>query len=642
MMHGGGGWGGGGMGGGRGGAPWDPRNGRGGLDDEDRGAVYNHRVVMRLIPYFREHLLGFSLAVLLMLVYTATVVVTPLLIGWAINDYVLPGDRDGLTRAAVIVFAVVVVNFTANYVYLRVLGKVSQRVLYKLRTNMFDHLQKLSIPFFDRNEVGRIMSRVMSDVDQLQEFLPTITVTLGDLLSLVGIIAVMLLMDVKLALVTFSVLPLLIGILVFWQRYASTAFVRVRRAISVVNSRLQQNISGVRVVQSFNREEQNLREFDAVNRDHLNANLWAIRLAAILMPTVEVITAIALGLVIVVGGSMVIGGTLQAGVLIAFALYIQRFFDPIRSLTMNYTQFQRAMTGGQRIFELLDAKAEVVDSPDAKQMPPIKGEIIYENVSFAYVKDRPVLQDISLHIKPGQTVALVGQTGAGKTTMVSLAARFYDVTQGRLTVDGLDVRDVKRESLTRQMGMVLQEPFLYSVSVADNIRYNHTDAPMDKVIEAAKAVGAHDFIMRLEHGYDTVLHERGGNLSQGQRQLISFARAVLAAPRILILDEATANIDTFTEVLIQRALKELLKDRTAIVIAHRLSTIQNADMIVVMERGRILDRGTHDELLGRCELYAKLYSLNFQDEPPPAQSEGDETAAPAGRSGRSSERQALA
>ncbi|MBI4312256.1 MAG: ABC transporter ATP-binding protein [Chloroflexi bacterium] len=637
MMHGAGGhWGG----------PGGNWSGRGGLDDEDRGRIYDHEVVKRLVPYLKEHMGMFLLAVLLMLAYTATTVATPWLIASTLDSYVFAGSGDlsdldraallsGLTRAALLLVVIVVGNAAANYVYMRVLGKISQQVLYKMRTAMFDHLQALSVPFFDRNEVGRIMSRVMSDVNQLQEFLPTLTLTLGDMISLVGIVTVMLLMSVKLALVTFVVVPFLIIIMAVWQRYARTAFVRVRSAISVVNSRLQQNISGVRVVQSFNREELNLRQFDNVNRDHLDANLWAIRLSAILMPTVEVLTAIALGLVILVGGAMVLDGELLAGALVGFALYVQRFFDPIRSLTMQYTQFQRAMTAGQRIFELLDAKPEVVDRPDAQPMPAIRGEIAYENVTFEYIKGRPVLQDINLRIRPGQTVALVGQTGAGKSTMVSLVARFYDVTQGRITVDGHDLREVTRESLASQMGMVLQEPFLYSVSVAGNIRFKHTDAPMEKVIEAAKAVGAHDFIMRLEHGYDTVLHERGGNLSLGQRQLISFARAVLAAPRILILDEATANIDTFTEVLIQSALRELLKDRTAIVIAHRLSTIQNADMIVVMDQGRIVDTGTHDELLGRSPIYTKLHSLNFQDEPAAAEGALDEgDVAPASRPSR--------
>ncbi|MDO8750206.1 MAG: ABC transporter ATP-binding protein, partial [Dehalococcoidia bacterium] len=389
---------------------------------------------------------------------------------------------------------------------------------------------------------------------------------------------------------------------------------RVRNAISAVNSRLQQNISGVRVVQSLNREEINLKQFAQVNQANLDANLGAIRLSAFLMPTVDLVTAAALALLVVVGGTMSLHGELMPGALIGFALYVQRFFDPIRNLTMQYTQFQRAMTSGVRIFQLLDVKPEVVDSPNAPELPTIQGDVQYDHVSFHYLAGVPVLQDVSLHIRPGQTVALVGPTGAGKTTMVSLLARFYDVGSGRITVDGHDIREVARDSLARQMSMVLQEPFLFSVSVADNIKYRHTEAPMEKVIAAARAVGAHDFIMRLDHGYDTVLQERGVNLSVGQRQLVSFARAVLADPRILILDEATANIDTFTEVLIQRALRELLQGRTAVVIAHRLSTIQNADMIVVMDKGRIVDAGTHNELLGRCALYARLYNLNFQDE----------------------------
>jgi ATP-binding cassette subfamily B protein len=381
----------------------------------------------------------------------------------------------------------------------------------------------------------------------------------------------------------------------------------------VVNSQLQQNISGVRVVQSFNREDMNLSQFDGVNQDHLDTNLWAIRLSAYLMPAVDLVTAVALGLVVVVGGAMALDGELSPAVLVAFALYVQRFFEPIRALTMQYTQFQRAMTAGTRIFELLDVEPEVVDSPDAIELPAAKGEIHYDNISFEYIKGAPVLQDINLHIMPGQTVALVGQTGAGKTTMVSLLSRFYDVTKGRITVDGHDLRDVTRHSLASQMSMVLQEPFLYSVTVAENIRFRYTDAPMERVIAAATAVGAHDFIMGLEDGYDTVLQERGGNLSIGQRQLISFARAILADPQILVLDEATANIDTITEVLIQSALRELLQNRTAVVIAHRLSTIQNSDMIVVMEHGRIIDTGTHDQLLEQSALYARLYALNFDD-----------------------------
>ena len=604
-------WGGGGGGGG-GGHGWGFQ-GHGGLDDEELGQIYNHDVVKRLYPFFRDRLRLFMVAMVMMLVYTVTLVATPWLIGFTVDNYIITGDRAGLNQAGLIFLGLVAANYAGNYAYMRLLGKISQHILYQLRTAMFDHLQVLSVPFFDRNEVGRIMSRVQNDVNQLQEFLPMVTLTLGDLLSLVGIVAVMIALNVKLAIVSFVVLPVLMGVMLVWQRFARAAFIRVRYAISVVNSRLQQNISGVRVVQSFNREDLNLHQFDSVNKDHLNANLWAIRLSAFLMPTVDLVTAVALGLVVVVGGTMVLDGELTAGVLITFALYVQRFFEPIRSLTMQYSQFQRAMTAGVRIFELLDVKSEVVDRPGATPLAEIKGDIRYENVGFKYVEGIPVLQNVDLHIKPGQTVALVGQTGAGKTTMVSLLARFYDVSQGRITVDGHDVRDVTRESLASQMSMVLQEPFLFSLSVADNIKYRHTNASMEQVVTAATAVGAHDFIMKLDGGYDSVLYERGGNLSVGQRQLISFARAVLADPRILILDEATANIDTFTEVMIQKALRKLLKDRTAVVIAHRLSTIQNSDVIVVMEHGRIVDTGTHDDLMERSDIYSRLYSLNFMD-----------------------------
>ncbi len=582
-------------------------------EDEEFGSVYDHRVIMRMAPFvlpFKGLVVGAFLA---MVAFTASQVAVPWIIKVAVDDYVIAGDYRGLTWVAAIFFGNAILNWGSLFAMELLIGRAGQGVLHNVRGAMFSHLQKLSLTFYNKTEVGRIMSRVQGDVYQLQEFLGVAVITLGDVLSLVGYTAALLLLSVKLGLISLAVIPVLVIAVVVWEPFAKRAFVAVRGTISIVNGTFNENITGVRVVQSMNREDRNLGEFDDVNRANYKSTLKAAKLSAVLLPPVDMLTAAAIALVLIFGAGMVSEGALEVGAMLAFVLYIQRLFEPIRSLTMQYTQLQRAMASGTRIFELLDSKPDLMDASDAAEMPPMKGEVELRNVSFGYSADEDVIHDVSLHVNPGETVAIVGPTGAGKTTLVSLMSRFYDVPRdrGAILVDGHDIRDVTRHSLASQMSMVLQEPFLFSGTILDNIKYNRTDAREKDIVRAAKAVGAHDFIMKQSDAYDTYLQERGVNLSLGQRQLISFARAIVADPRILILDEATANIDSYTEMLIQKALQELLKGRTSVVIAHRLSTIRGADKIVVLNGGCIEEVGKHAELMDSDGLYAHLYKMNY-------------------------------
>ncbi len=581
--------------------------------DENETQKFNWHLTARFRPYLARYKGATLASVALMLLYTAFNLANPYLIGVAIDQFISHNDLKGLAIISIVLLVINILMWQSQYWQVWTMSWAGQQILYHLSSDMFAHLQRLSLSFYDHTQIGRVMSRLQTDIDVLESMLSSgLLSILGSLVSLIGIVAAMLVMNVSLALLSFTVLPIMIAIAAFWQRYAQRSFRRTRAAISMVNATLQENISGMRVIQSLVREERNHAEFDELNSYNRDTNQEASRVAALVLPLVEVIAAGAIALTIIYGGILVSQGALQVGMLVAFTLYINRFFDPIRDLSQQYTQLQRSGVAAERIFQILDMPVDIVDSPDAEKLPQVRGEVEFRDVTFGYSRDLPVLHDFNMHIKAGQTLAIVGPTGAGKSTIASLVARFYDVQEGSILIDGYDVRSVTQHSLRSQVGIVLQEPFLFTGTIRENIRYGRLEATGDEVMEAARAVGLHDLIMRLPDKYNTPIQERGRNLSVGQRQLISFARALLADPRILILDEATASIDSFTELLVQQGLRRLLRGRTAIVIAHRLSTIKGADNIVVLQSGHIVEQGTHAELLQRDGVYASLYAMGFR------------------------------
>jgi ATP-binding cassette, subfamily B, multidrug efflux pump len=583
------------------------------IDEKIFGRALDGNVIRRLAGYLRPYRRSLLSAVVCVVLFTATQLAIPLVIRAAIDGALIPGgiNTQLLAHTTLAFVAIIALNALAGMGQEIIVGRMGERVLFDLRRAMYAHIQRLSMSFMDKTEVGRLMSRLQGDVGALQEFLDTIVTSLGDLLLLFGIVTVLLMLNVKLAVLTLSVVVILLIVRMLWLPRARRAFVRARQASSIVNGALAENINGVRTVQEMTREKVNFVRFEKKAADYLQATLRAAKFSQVMVPIVDTLTGAAMGIVVFVGGAMVIENTLDLGVMVAFIFYVQRFFDPIRSLTAQYSVMQRAMASGQRIFEVLDVPVDIVDKPDAVELGAVEGSIEFRDVTFGYYLGQPVLTNINFKVRPGEVVALVGPTGSGKTSITSLIHRFYDVWQGRVLIGGHDVRDLTQHSLGKHVGMVLQEPFLFTDTIFENIRYCSTNATREDIVNAATIVGAHDFIMRLPQGYDTPLEQRGGNLSLGQRQLLSFARAIVADTGILILDEATASVDSYTEREIQMAMKKLLKGRTGVVIAHRLATVRNADRIIVLQDGRIVETGTHEELLNNRGLYHRLCSMNY-------------------------------
>ena len=588
-------------------------------EDEVIGKAYDARLMRRLLGYLRAHRRSVVVALVAIVGHSAMQLVQPLLTRMAIDDYILAGSLDGLDQIALLFLLILMASFVLEFVETYTMQMMGQRIMYELRMEIYGHLQRLDVRFYDRNPVGRLMTRVTTDVDALNDlFASGVVSAFRDVFTLLGIMVILVIMDWRLAIVAFSVLPLIVIVTRWFRIHARASYREVRGWIARINATLQENITGMSTVQLFGRERRNLAAFNEVNGGHRDANLASIFYYATFYPAIEFVGALASALIIWFGGGWEMEDTLTLGSLVAFLQYSQRFFRPISDLSEKFNILQAAMASSERIFGLLDTPVEI-SSPASPRTPPSgqTGQIAFEDVSFAYRDDDCVLRDVSFTIEPGERVGIVGATGSGKTTLINVLLRFYDVNQGRISIDGVDIRDMDLHDLRRRFGLVLQDVYLFSGTVRDNIALGRDETTDDEVRDATRQAHADDFISRLPDGLDSAVAERGATLSVGQKQLLSFARALSFQPDVLVLDEATSSIDTDTELLIQDALRALMKGRSTLAVAHRLSTVQDMDRVLVFHKGQLREEGTHQQLLAQKGIYHRLYELQYGDQERP-------------------------
>ncbi len=584
-------------------------------EDEVLGKAYDSKLMKRLLGYIKPYKKYVVFAIILNIVIAALPAVRPLLTQIAVDKYIANGDYSGLIKISLLLFGFLLLQTVMQYFLTYYTQYLGQRTIYDLRTQIFEHTQKLALRFFDKTPIGRLVTRTTNDVESLNElFSSGIVMVFSDIFNIVWILVFMFYMDVKLSLVTLSVLPILIYGTFLFRKKVRESYRDVRLHLARLNSYMQEHVTGMNVVQIFNKEKEEQKQFSKINNDYRTANIKSIFYYAIFYPSVELLSSIAFGLIIWYGGGEVVRSTLTVGVLLAFIQYTEMFFRPIRDLSEKYNIMQTAMASSERIFKLLDNKTFIDDPEKPIAIEKVKGEVEFKDVWFAYNDEDYVLKNINFKINPGETIAIVGHTGAGKTSIINLLTRFYDLKKGSILIDGIDIRTMNKNDLRKFISIVLQDVFLFSGTIRSNISMSNDDIPLEKLKESAKIVGADKFIDLLDKNYDEEVKERGATLSVGQKQLISFARALAFDPQILVLDEATSSVDTETEILIQKAIEKLLVGRTAIVIAHRLSTIQSADKIIVMHKGEIRETGNHQELLAKRGIYYKLYQLQYKDQ----------------------------